>query len=405
MISSSFSLFLDKWATAFKCVFGLLCLVSVSGCAANYATNNSSNNKPLSPSTQFHSATIVGKWLTESNGEYMQDPQTSGLTVVGDKMYSVSDASALEHQIRRLHVINKNTAVIDTTLGSIEIAPHVANASCFADYLNTRPDYEALVAIPGQTNQWLIVTEDGTRGSKIEGECFDQFANNNFTRYPALIAKLEVINKTLLLTGVRAIEFDALDNTDKRGLGQNIENDGIEGLAFTRDNRLLFGIEQDASAAARVFEIAYSPDMFDTLDSFLKVTDSKLLFPSSMSLINPINGMDVYYPSEDSEGYLIAVARNNDQLWILDLAKQRPAIIVDLILYAPSDAKCGKGTSHKIRNSALEGLAVDGERLFLINDPWRQQYPNNATCIYDKPRYEEFTPLLFELAINPMWFK
>ena len=351
-----------------------------------------------------HNASVLGKWLTEANGEWMQDPQTSGLSYVDGKLYSISDASAKDHQIKRLHVIDPKTAMVTQKLGPIVLSPKIIQTSCFAAYLDTLPDYEALKAIPNKTNQWLIVTEDGTRGEKIEGKCFDKFTQNNFTHYPALLVKIELVDATLMLTGVRAIEFDPDDNMDKRGLGKNIENDGIEGLAFTRDAKLLLGVEQDANNHARVFEIAYTDELFDTVDTFIKATDSKLKLPIHMAHINPINGMDVYYPDNHSDGYLIAAARNNDQLWIIDLGKKHPPIVVDVDFYAPSDPMCQGPAVHKIRNTALEGIAVNGNTLFLINDPWRPPYVNNATCLLDKPKYEGFTPLIFELPINAAWF-
>ena len=397
MVTTSFSFVFFKRLTLFTGLLSLLALLGVSA--------NASEHPEIAVEDKFYSVTAVGKWLTESNGQFMQNPQTSGLTFMGDSLYSISDASALNNQIRRLHVINKNTAEVEQKLGPITIAPHILSTSCFADHLNNRPDYEALVAIPNKPNQWIAVTEDGTRGKKIEGDCFKKFTNNYFTRYPALIVKLELVDEMLMLTGVRAIEFNPNDNIDKRSLGDDIENDGIEGLAFTRNNRVLFGVEQDLNRSARVFEIAYSEDFFDSIDSFIKVKNSGLKFPDHMAFINPINGMDVYYPNADSQGYLITAARNNNQLWILDLSKQSPAVIVDLNFYAPSDAKCGKEAIHKIRNTGLEGVAVNKTTLYLINDPWQQQYPNNVTCVHDKDKYQGFVPLLFELAINPDWFK
>ena len=357
------------------------------------------------PASTFHSATLVGTWLRETNNELMLDPQTSGLSATGGYLYSVSDASAKEHQLRRLHVIDKDSGKVVNKLGPIEIAEHIQQNSCFAAYLNKQPDYEGLLALPGRRNQWLLVTEDGTRGDKVSGDCLAAFTNSHFTRYPALLVKVELINNKLILNGVRAIEFDPKDNTDKRSLGMNIENDGIEGLALTHDNRLLFGIEKDANGYARVFEYPFTDSLFDTLDTFIKPTDANLRFPSNMRLNNPINGMDIYYPNEQSQGYLITIARNNNQLWILDLSAQKPAIVVDLNLYAPSSDLCGQNTVHKIRNAALEGASVVGNTLYLINDPWKEQYPRNVTCVDDKPYYDSYAPLIFKTTILSEWFK
>ena len=114
--------------------------------------------------------------------------------------------------------------------------------------------------------------------------------------------------------------------------------------------------------------------------------------------------MDVYYPNEKSTGFLITAARNANQLWILDLAKQKPASIVDLNLYAPSNTTMGCAIIHKIRNTALEGVAVHKNILYLVNDPWKQEYPKNIICAQDKENYEGMSPLLFSLPIDAAWF-
>lgn len=357
-------------------------------------------------SPNFFITNAVGKWIVEQDGSYMADPQTSGLTYSGGHLYSISDASAKLHQVRLLHKLSIDTGEIIEKIGPIQLSKDIIDKSCFANYLDDKPDYEGIVRLPNSTTEWLVVTEDASRGDKISSECLAKYANANFTHYPSLLVKLALVNDTLMLTGVRVLQFAAKDKTDKRLTGiRNIENDGIEGIAITRNGKILLGLEKDADENPRVFELDYEQTLFDTLDSFVKVQDSGFLFPDFMSYKNPINGMDVYYPNENSTGFLITAARNANQLWILDLAKQKPAIIVDLNLYAPSDTSKGCANMHKIRNTALEGVAVHEQTLYLINDPWNQEYPNNIICAQDTEKYNGLSPLLFSLPIDATWFE
>lgn len=361
---------------------------------------------PVNATPNFFATSSIGKWILEQDGSYMADPQTSGLTYLDGHLYSISDASAKIHQVRRLHKLSVETGQVINKIGPIELAQNIANNSCFVNYLRDKPDYEGLVRVPNSINEWLVVTEDASRGNKISPECLAKYTNTHFTHYPSLLVKLELVNDMLMLTGVRVLQFSAKDKVDKRLTGsKDIENDGIEGITITRDGKILLGLEKDANEQPRVFQLGYNEALFDTIDTPVEVQDSGLLFPDFMSYKNPINGMDVYYPDEESTGFLITAARNANQLWILDLAKQTPAIIVDLNLYAPSDTTKGCANIHKIRNTALEGVAVHKQTLYLVNDPWKKEYPNNIICAQDKEKYEGLSPLLFSLPIDPAWFE
>lgn len=363
-------------------------------------------SNPVLAGPKFFVVNATGKWILEEDGSYMQDPQTSGLTYVDGFIYSISDASAKLHQVKRLHKMSLDTGRIVEKIGPIQLAPDIANNSCFARYLDDKPDYEGLVRLPNSKTEWLVVTEDGSRGDLISAECLAKYSDANFTAYPSLIVKLELVNDKLMLTGVRVLQFAAKDKVDKRLSGnKEIENDGLEGIAITREGNILLGLEKDADEKPRVFQLEYNEALFDSIDTFVQVKDSGLLFPDFTSYKNPINGMDVYYPNAESTGFLITAARNANQLWILDLAKEKLPVIVDLNLYAPSDTSKGCASKHKIRNTALEGVAVHDNLLYLVNDPWKKEYPNNIICAQDKDRYEGMSPLLFTLPIDSVWFE
>ena len=355
---------------------------------------------------KFFIANATGNWVIEKDGSFMQDPQTSGLTYLDGYLYSVSDASAKPHQVRQLHKMSADSGRIIEKIGPIQLAQNIAENSCFARYLEDKPDYEGLVGLPNSQTEWLMVTEDASRGDLISAECLAKYSDANFTFYPSLIVKLELINDTIMLTGVRVLKFDAKDKVDKRLRGNSdIENDGLEGITITRQGDILLGLEKDANNKPRVFRLGYNETLFDPIDSFVEVEDSGLIFPDFMSYQNPINGIDVYYPNSQSTGFLITAARNANQLWILDLAKEKLPIIVDLNLYAPSDTSKGCAAKHKIRNTALEGVAVNNNTLYLVNDPWKKEYLNNIVCEQDRARYEGMSPLIFSLPIDPSWFK
>lgn len=363
-------------------------------------------SNPVLAGPKFFVANATGNWILEKDGSFMQDPQTSGLTYIDGYLYSISDASAKLHQVKQLHKMSVDTGRIIEKIGPIQLSKEIAEQSCFAKYLEDKPDYEGLVRLPNSQTEWLVVTEDASRGDLISAQCLAKYSAANFTNYPSLLVKLELINGTLTLTGVRVLQFDAKDKVDKRlGGNENIENDGLEGIAVTREGNILLGLEKDAYEKPRVFELDYNQALFDSIDTFVKVKDSGLLFPDFLSFKNPINGMEVYYPDANSTGFLITAARNANQLWILDLAKEKLPIIVDLNLYAPSDTSQGCASRHRIRNTALEGVAVHGDILYLVNDPWKQEYPNNIICAQDKDRYLGMSPLLFSLPIDSAWFK
>ena len=140
------------WEKCFK-----LCLVSVllSGCVA--LSSKSSETSSVAP------LVLTAKWLNDSRIEqtYFPDPQPSGLTFWEGKLVSISDASALEQNRRRLHFIDPNTAKVtfsETYMVSPDLATH-----CFTEYFKVRPDLEALAKDPLQDNTFITVTEDASR--------------------------------------------------------------------------------------------------------------------------------------------------------------------------------------------------------------------------------------------------
>lgn len=338
---------------------------------------------------------LYGKWVTELDGSTMLDPQSSGLIANELGWWTVSDASADASQIQRLHVIDKNSAAVIKRYGPMALSETVLK-SCFAQYLAGKPDYEALTFHPFKDNAWILVTEDATRGKPMSKACKKTFSETGSTRFPTLLVEVVLSNSQLVVSGVRAVQFDSNDQVG------NFPNDGIEGLAFGRNNRLYMGLEKDKNSQPRIFYVDITPDFFTLTDTFIAAKDAELALPGFTKGNHPINGMDIYFPDSASAGFLIAAARNDNALWIIDLAKVQPTKIVPLSFYAPGrSANCPE--YYEMDNASLEGVAVDGNTLVLINDPWKTNYLKNVVCESDKAPYKRMSPLVFTTEIQKAW--
>lgn len=338
---------------------------------------------------------LNGLWIKESDGTTMLDPQTSGLVKIGDKLYSLSDASADKSQIKRLHVIDPVSGNIINKSDGMAFDERIRQ-SCFYDYLAGEPDYEALVPDPFIENSWIWVTEDASRSKQMTTACQDKYGDTGSTVYPTLLVRLTLENNSLRVTGVRPVRYNEEENVADH------PNDGIEGLAITKDKTLLLGLEKDGNGNARVFSVPLDVDFFNTL-AFVTAEDAGLRMPTFEKGNHPINGMDIVY-REDGRGYLIAAARNDNQLWIIDLQKEKDTVIVQLQFLAPSQTSDKCEPFHLMNNSSIEGIAVDDEAIYMVNDPWKANYHKNIVCDEDKVLYQRYSPLLFKLPLNDGWF-
>lgn len=350
--------------------------------------------------TEVNKEVTVGEWIVDLDGKTMLDPQSSGLKYANGHLYSLSDGSADESQQRRLHQLSTDDAAVLKKYGPTQFSERVKN-SCFYDYLADKPDYEGLAVLNEQATQWVFVTEDARNGVQLSPSCQTRYKDTHSTLYPTLLVRISLLGESLVVDAVRPVQFPIDANVG------DAANDGIEGLALTKHNELLLGLEKDANNQARVFKTKLEDGFWDEQD-FVRVSDTKLLLPYFDEGRHPINGMDVYYPEPQSTGYLIAAARNDNKLWIIDLAAQKPTVKVPLLFIAPSLAEQSArycAPLHEMDNASIEGVAVMGDELVLINDPWKVNYKKNIVCEADTARYEMFSPLLFKVSLNPNWFK
>ncbi|WP_026376819.1 hypothetical protein [Aestuariibacter salexigens] len=364
-------------------------------------------NEPSQPENPQY--TLQGQWIVDADGEVMLDPQTSGLIFWRNTLMSVSDGSAVEQQRLRLHQISPpaqgaQVAKLLPDSGPMRIASGVRR-SCFGPYLRDEPDFEALVVDPDDDSVFILVTEDATRTGALTTRCQKRFQNTGSTDYPTLLVRVKRNREGVLtMTHVRPLQFAA-----EMEVG-DFPNDGIEGMTFaingsdklSTSRTLYLGLEKDAHGQPRIFSVDIDADFWDSSD-FVQVQAPELHTPVFEQGNHPINGLSAYYHAPTQVHYLVAAARNDNQLWFIDAAGVQPTIFVDLAFEAPTlSEQCP--AFELMDNASLEGIAIDKQRIWLINDPWKRNYEKNIACASNEQRYKAMAPLLFWLDINPAWF-
>ena len=268
---------------------------------------------------------------------------------------------------------------------------------CFSRYLAYKPDLEAVAIYPDNDKVFVIATEDAHHYS-LKGDCLKKYGNTGSTEYPTLLLRAELVaDDKALITHAKPVHFPKEYNVG------NSPNDGIEGLVFGAGRTLYLGLEKDAKGRARVFELNIDND-FWARDGMAVVKDSELLVPVINDGENhPINAL-AYYPSNENEGFLFAAARNDNQVWILDTAKKKPTEIVDMSFLAESlNEACPNWQI--MDNYSIEGMTFIGDRLYLINDPWKTNYKKNAQCKPMLKYYKAMAPLLTSVEVRPEWIE
>lgn len=341
---------------------------------------------------------LQGQWLADVEGESLFDPQTSGLALHRNEVYTIADASALPQHQRKLLPLK----LLGEEQGG-EALPLVLSRkvqrSCFAQYLKDEPDYEALATDPNDDDVLYVVTEDASRSGTLSKRCERRYQNSGSTDYPTLLLRLERDKPSrLLVTHVRPLRY-----APEMQVG-NFPNDGIEGITFGKDRTLYLALEKDINGQPRIFGLEIDESFWQS-DEFADVSEPALDVPQFDGGNHPINGMGFYPGNDDHPGYLLAAARNDDQLWIIDLAGVMPTRKLDLsfsVSADPSGAQCPEW--EKLDNTSLEGVLVVGEQVLLVNDPWKRNYHKNIQCPLNQQYFENYVPILFSLDVDQAWF-
>ena len=344
------------------------------------------------------SQALTGLWITDLQGQSLADPQTSGLTWWNGELLSLGDQSAAPDLRMKIFRIAPETGRFITAPIPITLSDEVRK-SCFGDYLANSPDLEALTWDRIDQQTLITVTEDASR-AQLSPACARKFSQTNSTSYPTLLLKISIDTALTRaqITAVRPVQFPADANVG------NLPNDGIEGLAIDDHQNLYLGLEKNMAGLPAIFKTRLTPD-FWTRDNFIKVIDANLTLPDLDDRGHPINDLDFMpSPVPGHPGYLIAAARNDDELWVFDLTNRVRPFVQPLQFFVGTDNSGLCPVYERVVQTALEGVAVHGRTLYLANDPWKQHYPDNVQCEVNTPHFLKMAPLLFQMPLDPRWF-
>ncbi|WP_372625353.1 hypothetical protein [Arsukibacterium sp.] len=355
---------------------------------------------------------LGGKWLRDTEGQRLVDPQSSGLTLRHNELIHIGDNSAALPQRNVLLKINPTTGQLNSAPINITVAEPLTKG-CFGSLLTAYPDWESLTWDRQDDTTLITVTEDSS-AYQLSPECARRYQATHSTPYPTLLVKIKT-DKALSkaeIVAVRPVQFP-----EQAKVG-NFANDGIEGLAIDNNANLYLALEKNQANAPMIFMTPYNKDFWQHQE-FVAVRDSGFVLPVPDADNHPINGLD-YLPHPDSThpGYLVAAARNDDEIWVIDISQQQAPFVQQLQFYAPNPpASLSKAQSathnaadnscpayEKLGNTSIEGVAVAGDQVYLVNDPWKSKYPDNIQCQANSQNYKQFSPLLFQLNTDPRWF-
>lgn len=375
-----------------KCVSALIVLaLSQMGCAEKASESQSNTTSSV--------LLVEGRWIMEHDGGVMVDPQTSGLAPWRGQLVSISDGSGEANQRRRIHIIDPASSTLAPRPDTMTMASAVRR-SCFAQYLSDEPDLEAIVVDPQDDTVFYTVTEDATRSGALSERCQQQFENTGSTDYPTLLVRIKREESgRAVMTHVRPVQFPAQFEVG------DFPNDGIEGLAISPERLLYLGLEKDAAGQPRIFSVSLNGDFWQK-KGFAVVNDAQLRLPRFTSGNHPINGLEYYFDKAMNKGYVLAAARNDNQLWVLDATAKEDTVIVDM-QFSADVGVAGEAceTPEIMDNASIEGLAVIEDTLWLVNDPWKKNYLKNIKCPSLASHYKAMAPLLFSTPLDATWFQ
>ncbi len=352
----------------------------------------------LSSSLVASEQALIGKWILDEQGQAMLDPQPSGLTWWHDELLMLGDQSAAPSMRMKLFRLDPKTNAYKTAPINIEVSPEV-RAGCFGDYLINSPDLEALTWDRLDDTTLITVTEDASR-AQLSPSCSKKFAQTNSTSYPTLLLKISTDRELskAVITAVRPVQFPL-----ESAVG-NLPNDGIEGLAIDDHQNLYLALEKNMAGDPAIFKTRLTPD-FWAKDNFVKVIDANLTLPPIDKNGHPINDLEFMpSPIPGHPGYLIAVARNDDQLWMFDLTNRVPPYVQQLSFHVATDNSGLCPAFERMVQTALEGVTIQKGQLYLVNDPWKQHYKDNIQCDANAENFKRNSPLMFTMNVDPRWF-
>ena len=335
---------------------------------------------------------IRGRWILDTEGKpvapesFRRGLQPSGLVWRNGVLSSIGDQRS--QFPGRLFRIDPTSARLVGTPGPLTVTPaQIASSRHFAGFAELpNPDFEGITLHPGRSGTLFAVTED-----KLPWIAELRSTEGRTGRPPHALA-VSVVNLTEL-------RFPA-GLTPWRGK----TNFRIEGIA----------VSDDASDDTRTVYLAYeraADDLPRILTTSLAATRSgkttrlEILPIDFASLPRRsdkkralLNINDIQFLRHEGAPYLIAVARDQERLLLIDLEARKVARRIDLELRDPR--------GRAVHWVSPEGLAFDekSDRLWIVNDP--DSVRGNYKLLGEESasgHFASYAPLLFETRLSTLF--
>ncbi|MEE3181048.1 MAG: SdiA-regulated domain-containing protein [Planctomycetota bacterium] len=326
---------------------------------------------------------LRGRWVLDSGGKavgpdsFRRGLQTSALLWRGSVLLSVGDQRS-QYPSHLFHINPANGRLLGPPMKITPPGEKPGENRHFKTYRSIpNSDFEGLAADPAVKNRLYGITED-----KVPWISVLRLEKSG----GATTVKLESLTQVRFPEGLKPWDGN--------------KNFRLEGIALGEDSaRAYLAYERALDDLPRILEIKLADlagkdsvtarDLEISFDSVTRRPDKK------KSLLN-IN--DIQFLRRDKRSWLIALARDQERILLIDLEKARVVRWVDLDLREPGGGK--------IYWVSPEGIAIDqqGGRLWIINDPdsvsgnYRRRGVKKADGMYAL-----YAPLLFELKLAELF--
>jgi hypothetical protein len=326
---------------------------------------------------------LRGRWVLDSAGKavgpdsFRRGLQTSALLYRGSELLSVGDQRS-QYPSHLFRISSASGLLLGPPMKITPPGEKPGESRHFKTYRSIpNSDFEGLAADPAVKNRLYGITED-----KVPWVSILKLEKSGEQTH----VKLESLTQVLFPEGLKPWDGNKNFRLEGIALGENSERAylayerALDDLPRVLEIKLA-GLAGKDTISARDLEISF--------DAVPRRPDKK------NSLLN-IN--DIQFLRRENRSWLIALARDQERILLIDLEKERVARWLDLDLREPGGGK--------IYWVSPEGLAIDqeGGRLWIINDPdsvsgnYRRRGVKKAAGMYAL-----YAPLLFEMKLAELF--
>lgn len=348
----------------------LIVMLAIGVCLGSQACTLSGQ-----PVVQKAPPTLLGRWVLDSAGkpipprEFERGLQTSGLLFYKGVLWSVGDQRS-EYPGHLLRLKPESGWIMDKPI-RIQVERDSKKSPLYRKYQSIRnPDFEGIALHPFKIDTFLGVTEDKH----------------------SWVVEIKISNPTAKNARASITEITQIDFAEGVEAYRGDSNYRLEGITISRKKKLVYlAYERMKDGLPRIFTLS----LLDATsggkirpEEFMNFTSVPIREDKKRARLN-INGIDIVHVN--GEEVLLAVARDQERILIIDPNQAKVTGVVDVAFQSPD--------GEKIFWVSPEGIAADlkSNRLWIINDPdsIRGNYRLSKNKV-SQNNFAAFAPMLFE---------